>query len=38
MWKFGMYVLDPAERTIQSPAAEKSARAESTRARAVEPV
>jgi len=38
MWKFGMYVLDPAERTIQAPAATKNAQAKPSRASTVEPV
>jgi plasmid segregation protein ParM len=38
MWKFGMYVLDPAERTIQVPAIAKGAQAKSARASTVEPV
>lgn len=35
MWKFGMYVLDPAERTIQVPAAAKGAQAKPARASTV---
>jgi plasmid segregation protein ParM len=38
MWKFGMYVLDAAERTIQAPAAMKGAQAKPSRASTVEPV
>ncbi|MFC5550277.1 plasmid segregation protein ParM domain-containing protein [Massilia aerilata] len=38
MWKFGMYVLDPAERTIQAPAAIKGAQANLPRVSTVEPV
>ena len=38
MWKFGMYVLDPAERTIQVPAETKGAQAKASRASTVEPV
>lgn len=38
MWKFGMYVLDPAERTIHTPAAAKGAQAKPSRASTVEPV
>lgn len=38
MWKFGMYVLDPAERTIQPTTAMKGAQAKSSRASTVEPV
>lgn len=38
MWKFGMYVLDPAERTIQVPAAAKGAQPKPARASTVEPV
>ena len=38
MWKFGMYVLDPAERTIQVPAATKGAQPKAARASTVEPV
>lgn len=36
MWKFGTYILDAAERTIEAPAATKGAPAKSTRASAVE--
>ncbi len=36
MWKFGMYVLDPAERTIEAPAASKGAQAKSVRASTVQ--
>jgi plasmid segregation protein ParM len=38
MWKFGMYVLDPAERTIQTPAAANGMQAKATRVSTVEPV
>lgn len=38
MWKFGMYVLDPAERTIEAPAAAKGAQSKPSRAGTVEPV
>jgi hypothetical protein len=38
MWKFGMYVLDPAERTIHSPAVTKGWQAKTSRASTVEPV
>lgn len=38
MWKFGMYVLDPTERTIVAPAAAKGVQAKSSRANTVEPV
>jgi plasmid segregation protein ParM len=38
MWKFGMYVLDPAERTIHSPAVTKGSQAKTSRASTVEPV
>jgi len=38
MWKFGMYVLDEAERTMQSPVETKSAQAKSARSSTVEPV
>lgn len=38
MWKFGMYVLDPAERTIRSGVMSKGAPAKTPRASMVEPV
>jgi plasmid segregation protein ParM len=38
MWKFGVYVLDPAERTIQSVAVARGATAKTVRASTVEPV
>lgn len=38
MWKFGMYILDEAERTIEAAAATKGAPAKSMRASAVESV
>jgi plasmid segregation protein ParM len=38
MWKFGMYVLDPAERTIQAPAATKGTQAKPARVSTAEPV
>jgi plasmid segregation protein ParM len=38
MWKFGMYVLDATERTIQVRAATKGEQAKLTRASTVEPV
>ena len=38
MWKFGMYILDEAERTIEAAAVTKGAPAKSTRASAVESV
>lgn len=37
MWKFGTYVLDPAERTIHTPAMTKGTQINTSRARAVEP-
>lgn len=36
MWKFGMYVLEPAERTIEAPAAPKSAPGKPGRASTVD--
>lgn len=38
MWKFGMYVLDPAERSIEASSAEKSSAGKPARASTVNPV